>query len=113
LNRLRINVSQPVERFVNLKNLVRWRGHGDVRFLRLVEDFARAPLESQLATRAFHDDPPHCFGSRREEVSSAVPLRSCFFGDAEPGFVNQSRRLNGLSRRLRRHFGSAKRRDSS
>jgi hypothetical protein len=52
---------------------------------------------------ALHEDAPHRFRRRREEMPAVLPLLSLLADEPQIGFVNQGRGLKGLVRRFMSH----------
>ena len=95
---------QAVERVVHRENLVVVCGRGDVNAVKIHLDRIAAMAKGLAPTGVVNKNTPHRFGRRGKEMSLVVPIGLVVAAQAEPGFVDQRRGLEGLAGSFSRHL---------
>jgi len=78
---------------------------GQVQIFQVHPLLSAAMPHGASAAGFVNENSPHRLSCGGEEVSSAVPFLILAAYKAKPGFMHQGRRLQGMARRLIRHFG--------
>jgi len=77
----------------------------DSRFVKLLWRLTPTALLTGFATSFVDQDASHRLGGSAKKVSPAMPLLSIRPGQLQPGFMDESSRLQRLSRCFVRHAG--------
>jgi hypothetical protein len=80
------------------------RSGGDLDLVHVQPLLAAAVFGAALAPGAVHQDVPHRFGRRGEEVASSVPLLPFRADQPQPGFMDERGRLERVPGGLLGHF---------
>ena len=96
---------QPIQRLMDGERF--WliaRRCGDFHLRRVNMLRPSTAFLALLAPRRLDENPPHRLGGRREEMGAILPGRLRVGAQAEPGFVDQGGRLQGMARGFAGHL---------
>ena len=94
----RIGLGQPRQGLIQGDQILARLDGGQVQVGHIVPDQPAAMFVRRLPTRLVNQDAPHRLGRRRKKMPAVVPLRAAVVADqAQIGFVDERRRLQGLA----------------
>ena len=89
----RLNLGEPVHRFVKLQERLGLIVDGDLLFVQRYAPLHAAPLERHTRLGPIDQDVPHGHRRQCQKVRTVAPRRSRMIDELEIGLVHESRRL--------------------
>jgi len=104
----RVLADKVLQGLVDGQETVRVGIHRQMHLLQIKPPPISPALEQAIFPRGIDEDLPHRLRGGGEKVASALPIPLFGSSQAQPGFVNESGGLEGVSGRLVPHFQGRK-----